>query len=164
MTVQKDGKGTTKADFDDVPIVTAVRVIADEEMPSANNPNHVPIHATAIPTASTSTITVPSGSAIIAAPNSTVVTKTTPNNSRIALNKNLGRRSSGLQCQHCQRETITVVEDRIGVGTVFAAILVTLIFWPAAFLVFCLPMCKQTVHFCGHDSCKKKLGVTNVCA
>lgn len=129
-----------------VEVVQVVEVVGVESntRPPASNPEY-----TAVPTQST--LTVPSASE-------------TRTRARPRLQKNLGRERFGLKCPHCKRETITIVEDRVGMGTIVATIIIAIIFWPLCWLPFCVPTCKRTYHFCGHDECNKKIGVTNVCA
>lgn len=142
----------TKVDQSDqeIPIVTDVVIIGDIESntsPPATNPEctsvqkHPPAH-----------------------PATNRVATKVKKKSRIQLHSNLGRQPYGIKCEHCQKETITIVQDRIGMGTIIATVLLAIIFWPLCWLPFCLPSCKRTNHFCGHDSCRKKIGVTHVCA
>jgi len=77
---------------------------------------------------------------------------------------NLGRNPVGLQCPYCQRPTITVVQDLVGMGTVIAVIFLALFFWPLCWIPFCIPSCRRTHHFCGHNECRRKIGETSVCA
>jgi len=151
MTV-KNGS-TAKSDFQDIPIATKVEIIGDVESNTgrtANNPDYTPVqtHSSAIATAPASTLAIPATHSV----------------SRKKVHSNLGRRPYGLQCHHCHRETITIVEDRIGIGTIVVTVMLAILFWPLCWLPFCLPSCKQTQHYCGHDSCQKKVGVTHVCA
>jgi hypothetical protein len=74
------------------------------------------------------------------------------------------RTASGMQCPYCNRQTITTTHDIIGVGTVVAVILLAICCWPLCWLPFCIPSCKRTHHFCGHDACRKKVGETSVCS
>ena len=76
----------------------------------------------------------------------------------------LKRSATGLQCPHCHRQTVTTTRDVIGVGTVIAILVVTILFWPLFWVPLCIPSCKRTNHFCGHTECRKKVGVTPVCA
>mmetsp|Transcript_5418 Transcript_5418/g.13617 ORF Transcript_5418/g.13617 Transcript_5418/m.13617 type:complete len:148 (+) Transcript_5418:81-524(+) len=145
---------TTKVDQteQDIPIVTDVIIIDDVESnvaPPATNPE--------LTTGETQSAKVP-------ATNSVVVTNKRKKKSRIQLHSNLGRQPYGIMCEHCQKETITIVQDRVGMGTIIATILLALVFWPLCWLPFCMPSCKRTNHFCGHASCKKKIGVTHVCS
>jgi hypothetical protein len=78
--------------------------------------------------------------------------------------KTLGRNATGLLCPHCQRQTVTVVEDYVGLGTVIAVIILAILFWPVCWLPLCVPTCRRTHHYCGHISCQKKVGETRVCA
>mmetsp|Transcript_15681 Transcript_15681/g.32435 ORF Transcript_15681/g.32435 Transcript_15681/m.32435 type:complete len:155 (+) Transcript_15681:122-586(+) len=142
-------------EYENIPVATVVEVVGEVESnmsPPASNPEYtaVPTQFSAAPQAR-STLTVPSGSA-------------TRTRSQTRLKKNLGRQSFGLKCPHCKRETITIVEDRIGMGTIVATIIIAIMFWPLCWLPFCMPTCKRTYHFCGHDECNKKIGVTHVCA
>jgi len=75
----------------------------------------------------------------------------------------LGRGAAGLTCPHCKRQTITVVQDFIGVGTVVAIVILAIFFWPLCWLPLCIPSCKRTHHFCGHNTCGRKVGETSVC-
>jgi len=137
----------------DIPIVTDVVVIGDVESnvaPPATNPQY-------------SQVQNPSAVAL-ATTTSLAVTKRTKKKSRIKLHSNLGRQPYGIKCDHCQKETITIVQDQIGTGTIIATVLLALVFWPLCWLPFCMPSCKRTNHFCGHSSCRKKIGVTHVCA
>jgi len=150
MTKQK-----VNDDFEDVPIVTDVEVISVRE-------NITPIVTATAPRS----LTIPSGSDAVPNPNSTVAitTITEGTSRRIILHKNLGRNSTGLQCQHCGKETVTCVEDIIGLTTIIAVIALALLFWPLCWVPFCVPSCKRTHHHCGHDGCRKKVGVTHSCA
>ncbi|KAG7368535.1 LITAF-like zinc ribbon domain containing protein [Nitzschia inconspicua] len=78
--------------------------------------------------------------------------------------KTLGRNATGLICPHCQRQTVTVVEDYVGVGTVLAVIVLAILFWPICWLPLCVPTCKRTHHYCGQQTCQRKVGETRVCA
>jgi LITAF-like zinc ribbon domain len=78
--------------------------------------------------------------------------------------KTLGRNATGLLCPYCQRQTVTIVEDYVGVGTVVAVIILAILFWPICWLPLCVPTCKRTHHYCGHPTCQKKVGETRVCA
>jgi hypothetical protein len=87
---------------------------------------------------------------------------TTPN--KIKVYKNLGRNPTGLQCPYCGRQSVTTVQDIIGVGTVVAVIVIAILFWPLCWLPFCVPSCKRTTHYCGHMECRSKIGETSACA
>ncbi len=76
----------------------------------------------------------------------------------------LGRNPTGLQCPHCGRQSVTTVQDMIGVGTVIAVIIIACLFWPICWLPLLIPSCKRTTHYCGHDTCRKKIGETSACA
>ena len=99
---------------------------------------------------------VTSGPAVVPAP-----VPTTNNNARILLHRNLGRSPTGLKCPHCHRETITIVEEQVGMITISVTILLAIVFWPLCWLPFCVPSCQRTIHYCGHDSCRKKVGFTS---
>jgi hypothetical protein len=163
MTIQKGMEDDTP-----IPIITDVVVIPLEDKTTSK-------FATTAPT----NITIPSGSAVASNPNSTVATTTATHNtttatnrtttdaasgSRIQLHNNLGRNSTGLQCHHCGKETVTSVRDLVGVTTVVAVIVLALLFWPLCWVPFCVPSCKKTSHYCGHVGCRKKVGVTQSCA
>ena len=156
-----------------IPIITDVVAIPLEDITTSR-------FATAAPT----NITIPSGSAVASHPNSTMATTTATHNtttttttttakiittttaasgSRIHLHNNLGRNSTGLQCQHCGKETVTSVKDMVGVTTVVAVIVLALLFWPLLWVPFCVPSCQETSHYCGHVGCRKKVGVTQSC-
>jgi len=77
---------------------------------------------------------------------------------------NMGRNPTGLQCPYCKRQTITVVQDLIGTGTLIAIVMLALLFWPLCWLPFCIPSCRRTHHFCGHNECRQRIGETSVCA
>jgi hypothetical protein len=149
-----------------IPIITDVVVIPLEDK------------TTSIVTAPTN-FTVPSGSAVASNPNSTLATTTAKHNttttnitkiittasgSRIQLHNNLGRNSTGLQCQHCGKETVTSVRDMVGVTTIVAVIVLAVLVWRLCWVPFCVPSCKKTGHYCGHVGCRKKVGVTQSCA
>jgi lipopolysaccharide-induced tumor necrosis factor-alpha factor len=78
--------------------------------------------------------------------------------------RNLGRNATGLLCPHCHRQTVTAVDDVLGVGTVVAVVILAILFWPICWLPLCVPSCKRTNHYCGHPTCGKKVGETHVCA
>ena len=146
---------------DDIPMVHAVLVGTEETvaLPPATNPECAAVvkaPSKASTTKKESALVVPSGAAVVQASN----TKTR----KVRLRSNLGRQPHGLKCPHCNRETITIVDDRIGMGTILATIALAILFWPLCWLPFCMPSCKQTVHFCGHEECRRKVGVTSVCA
>lgn len=148
-------------DFEDVPIVTDVEVIPIREHITSKVTTTAPI-----------SLTIPCGSDVVPNPNSTVAgsnintttTVTKGASRRIPLHKNLGRNSAGLQCQHCGKETVTYVKDMIGLTTIIAVIALALLFWPLCWVPFCVPSCKRTHHHCGHDGCRKMVGVTHSCA
>jgi len=148
---------------DDIPMATAVVIVDDVEraLPPASAPApSAPLatHSSAIVTTSA----VPSGSPVVVpATNSRAIATT---RGRPRLHSNLGRRAHGLRCPHCQRETVTIVEDRIGIGTIIAIVMLAIFFWPLCWLPLCMPSCKRTQHYCGHDTCNKKVGVTHVCS
>ena len=147
-------------------MATEVVVLGEVEsntLPPPNNPDYSAsqTHTSAIATTTKSTLAVASGAAVAQATSSMVATN---NRARMKLRTNLGRQPFGIQCPHCQRETITIVEDRIGVGTIIAAVMLAIFFWPLCWLPFCVPSCKRTYHFCGHDPCRKRIGITHVCA
>jgi lipopolysaccharide-induced tumor necrosis factor-alpha factor len=77
---------------------------------------------------------------------------------------NLGRNPVGLQCPCCHRQTITVVQDRMGLETMVAIFLLALFFWPLCWLPLCMPSCKNTNHYCGHSECRRRIGETSACA
>ena len=139
-----------------IPIITDVVAIPLEDKTTFK-------FATTTPTNNT----IPSGSAITSNPNSTMatenITTTAASGSRIQLHNNLGRNSTGLQCQHCGKETVTSVQDMVGVTTVVAVIVLALLFWPLLWVPFCVPSCQETSHYCGHVGCRKKVGVTQSC-
>lgn len=138
-----------KGDSEDIPVATAVEVVEEVESntnPPANNPEH----------SATATGVVPSSLE--------VASGTSDSRSKAKVATNLGRTPYGIQCPHCNKETITIVEDRIGTGTIIATVALVIVFWPLCWLPFCLPTCKKTYHFCGHQSCRKRIGVTQVCA
>ena len=152
MAIQKGMEDDTP-----IPIITDVVAIPLEDKTTFK-------FATTTPTNNT----IPSGSAITSNPNSTMatenITTTAASGSRIQLHNNLGRNSTGLQCQHCGKETVTSVKDMVGVTTVVAVIVLALLFWPLLWVPFCVPSCKKTSHYCGHVGCRKKVGVTQSCA
>jgi hypothetical protein len=164
MTIQKGME-----DDMPIPIITDVVVVPFEDKTTSKSAATAPTN-----------ITIPSGSAVASNPNSTVATTTATHNttttakhittiaaasgSRIRLHNNLGRNSTGLQCQHCGKETVTSVRDMVGVTTVVAVIVLAVLFWPLLWVPFCVPSCKKTSHYCGHDGCRKKVGVTQSCA
>jgi hypothetical protein len=165
MTIQKGMEDDTP-----IPIIIDVVAIPLEDITTSK-------FATAAPT----NITIPSGLAVASNPNSTMATTTATHNtttttttaknmtttaasgSRIQLHNNLGRNSTGLQCQHCGKETVTSVQDMVGVTTVVAVIVLALLFWPLLWVPLCVPSCKKTSHYCGHVGCRKKVGVTQSC-
>ena len=152
MAIQKGMEDDTP-----IPIITDVVAIPLEDKTTFK-------FATTTPTNNT----IPSGSAITSNPNSTMatenITTTAASGSRIQLHNNLGRNSTGLQCQHCGRETVTFVKDMVGVTTAVAVIVLAVLFWPLLWVPFCVPSCKETSHYCGHVGCRKKVGVTQSCA
>ena len=152
MAIQKGMEDDTP-----IPIITDVVAIPLEDKTTFK-------FATTTPTNNT----IPSGSAIASNPNSTMatenITTTAASGSRIQLHNNLGRNSTGLQCQHCGRETVTFVKDMVGVTTAVAVIVLAVLFWPLLWVPFCVPSCKETSHYCGHVGCRKKVGVTQSCA
>jgi len=77
---------------------------------------------------------------------------------------NLGRNPVGLQCPHCGRQTVTVVQDRMGLGTLIAVLALAIFFWPLCWLPLCIPSCKVTYHYCGHAECRRRVGETSPCA
>mmetsp|Transcript_8327 Transcript_8327/g.17331 ORF Transcript_8327/g.17331 Transcript_8327/m.17331 type:complete len:160 (-) Transcript_8327:341-820(-) len=159
MTI-KEAFSKNDADSQDIPMASEVLVLGDIEMadrPPARNTDSALVQ---IPGRA---IGVSSVTAVVPARTHAVDVATT-NNSRNMLLRNLGRRPFGLRCQHCNRETITIVEDRINVVTILLAIFITLLFWPLCWVPFCMSYCKDTLHFCGHESCRKKVGVTSACA
>eukprot|EP00536_Pseudo-nitzschia_multiseries_P000753 jgi/Psemu1/249911/estExt_Genewise1Plus.C_90118 len=158
MTIRKGNK-KNKADNgddddydDDIIMVTAVEVPSDDAAgtrnPTASNSNV----ASSAPTApepspaTTTAIAIPTGSA------------------KYEMYSNLGRQPFGLKCEHCGKETITVTQDRIATVTILLAIVLAIIFWPICWLPFCLPSCQETHHFCGHQTCRKRVGLTSACA
>jgi LITAF-like zinc ribbon domain len=78
--------------------------------------------------------------------------------------RTMGRTATGLVCPYCHRQTVTVVEDYIGIGTVIAVFLLAIFFWPICWLPLCVPTCRRTHHYCGHPTCHQKIGETRVCA
>ncbi|CAD8077409.1 unnamed protein product [Paramecium sonneborni] len=61
-----------------------------------------------------------------------------------------------IKCQFCQQVGITIVENRIGNGTICASILVLLLCWPLFWLPCCLEDCKDKIHLC--QNCGKIVG------
>lgn len=149
------------ADAEEIPMATVVEVLGEVEsnpLPPANNPQY----RTGETHSSITSVSTQSNLEVSPGTSDTRVARATK--TRVRLPKNLGRRPYGIQCPHCHRETITVLEDRIGMGTILATVILAIIFWPICWLPFCMPSCKRTYHYCGHDSCRKKIGVTQVCA
>ncbi len=141
MTIKSSNAGVSE----DIPVVaTVVEVVESDTNPPATNPDH-----------RTTTTTTPASLEVEAGMS---------DSRKKAVPKNLGRTPYGIQCPHCNRETITIVEDRVGTGTILATVALVIVFWPLCWIPFCLPTCKQTYHFCGHKSCRKRIGVTQVCA
>jgi len=89
---------------------------------------------------------------------------TTNSKSKSKMHPNLGRRPCGVHCDHCHKETTTIVEDRIGAGTIIAIIAIVVMFWLLSWLPLCMSSCKRTHHFCAVNGCKENVGVTHVCA
>ena len=148
------------AHAENIPIATVVAVLGDVEcntLPSATNPEYRAGETHSEVTVDTVETNV-TASPVLS--NSDVTTR---NTSRIRLQNKLGRQPYGLQCPHCHRETITIIEDRIGIGTIIGTVIIAILFWPLCWLPFCVPACKRTYHFCGHEACGKKIGVTDMC-
>ncbi|CAD8065817.1 unnamed protein product [Paramecium primaurelia] len=61
-----------------------------------------------------------------------------------------------IKCQYCQQVGTTIVQSRIGNGTICASILVLLLCWPLFWLPCCLEDCQDRVHLC--QSCGKVVG------
>jgi len=142
-------------DPEEIPMATVVEVLGEvENNPPANNPEY---------RAGSSTTSASTQSNLEVSPGTTDTRVVRPTR-KVRLPKNLGRMPYGIQCPHCHRETITKVEDRIGVATIVATVILAIVFWPICWLPFCMPSCKQTYHYCGHESCRKRIGVTQVCA
>lgn len=142
----------SKDDEDEIPIITTAVLVDEEEgqtadFPPAKNPAYTPGVQTAI---------VPVNSQPNAVAFAPVLSKT--------LHINMGRTSTGLVCPHCKRQTITITQDVIGAGTILAVFILALLFWPLCWVPFCMPVCHRTNHFCGHDTCRRKVGETSVCA
>mmetsp|Transcript_19849 Transcript_19849/g.43085 ORF Transcript_19849/g.43085 Transcript_19849/m.43085 type:complete len:158 (-) Transcript_19849:2484-2957(-) len=135
-----------------VPIATAVPIydVVETSAPVEETPD---VEMNARPPTNGSGVS--SKPAVVPAP-----VATTNSNARILLHRNLGRNPIGLKCPHCHRETITIAEEQIGMVTISMTILLAIVFWPLCWLPFCLPSCKRTLHYCGHDSCRKKVGLT----
>mmetsp|Transcript_26726 Transcript_26726/g.62459 ORF Transcript_26726/g.62459 Transcript_26726/m.62459 type:complete len:157 (-) Transcript_26726:2261-2731(-) len=146
------------ADEENIPIATVVGVVIDTKPPATKAASTLAANKNR---ASAPLAIVPMGSAD---PQAVVPVSTMNNNRTQRLNTNMGRQPFGLQCPHCNRETITIVDDRIGVATIVLVVVLAFVFWPCCWIPFCVPSCKQTNHFCGHDSCRRKVGVTGVCA
>ena len=167
--------------YDDIPIITDAEVVEAEVVqpsaaaassaPPAMNPNYHGSKTKAAPTMASS------------APGAYQMTSPAPNHQQQPVNMHvnthmvavsqtnmvkpltqLGRNPTGLQCPHCGRQTVTVVEDYVGVGTVVSIIVLAILFWPLCWLPLCVPTCKRTHHYCGHQECQKKVGETRVCA
>jgi hypothetical protein len=174
----------------DIPIITDAEVVEAQVVPVINlhqstippparNPNYVstatatlPISATTTqpqqpyyPSSTSSSSQVP----VLAHVHTAMVTTTTSSNTTLPIpsriiHRTLGRNAAGLLCPHCQRQTVTVVEDYVGVGTILAVFILAILFWPICWLPLCIPTCKRTNHYCGHPNCHKKVGETRVCA
>jgi hypothetical protein len=149
----EQAKSSKNNDQDEIPIITDAVVVRDEEAPShippppSMNPNHIS------PALQGNTMVnyYPKVQPVVR------FTSPTPF-------YNMGRNPVGLQCPYCHRQTITVVQDLIGLGTLIAVFLLALFFWPICWLPFCIPSCQRSHHFCGHNECRKKIGETSVCA
>ena len=130
--------------------------------PPSKDPNHRLTNSNEINTSNTTTTTTTASAG----------TKNTRTNTSCNKNKNgipfqqkdLGRNPTGLLCQYCQQQTVTSVEDTMGVTTILLIILLAILFWPLCWLPCCVPSCKTTKHYCGHQACQKKIGATHVCA
>lgn len=133
---------------DEIPIITDAVAIPDDAMVNQPpvNPAYMAPSSTASPSPALAVINPP-----------TQFTRPTPY-------YNIGRNPVGLQCPHCKRQTVTVVHDLIGTGTLIAVFLLALFFWPLCWLPFCIPSCRRTHHFCGHNECRQRVGETSVCA
>jgi hypothetical protein len=167
--------------YDDIPIITDAEVVEEEivaatappsaSAPPAMNPNYKgnKPQPTVVGSAP--------GAFQVAAPlaqqinppvnvhvNTHVVAASNTNMVKPKIYTQLGRNATGLQCPHCGRQTVTVVEDYVGVGTVICVIILAILFWPLCWLPLCVPTCKRTHHYCGHFECQKKVGETRVCA
>ena len=143
----------------DIPIIAdAVVVVAENEdygadnieNPPATNPSHVP--------SSSSTAIVPIGgnfspipqhttTTTLATNNTTTVAKFSGGTSNATMIYQMGRNSTGLKCPHCSRQTVTVVRDMIGVGTVIAIVALAILFWPLCWLPLCVPCEFVHLHF-----------------
>ena len=140
----------------DIPLITDAVVVHNEEeysKPPPSNPecltrvNSPPASPGSLPA---NNMVIPYQPAQLTHPNS--------------IYYNLGRSPVGLQCPHCHRQTITVVQDRMGLGTLVAVLLLALFFWPLCWLPLCIPSCKTTNHYCGHFECRRRVGETSPCA
>lgn len=138
---------------DEIPIITDAVVIIDEEgqhtSPPARNPEYTPgVQTSVVPVDGQNNVVVQKPPAVLSSP----------------LHINMGRTSTGLVCPHCGRQTITITQDVIGAGTILAVFILALLFWPLCWVPFCMPVCHRTNHFCGHETCRKRVGETGVCA
>ncbi|KAI8322974.1 hypothetical protein GQ54DRAFT_303659 [Martensiomyces pterosporus] len=61
-----------------------------------------------------------------------------------------------LDCPHCKQPIISQIKTKSGTKTVVAAVAITLVFWPLAFVPFVSSRFKKKIHICPH--CKKNLG------
>lgn len=85
-------------------------------------------------------------------------------NATITTYTHLGRNPTGLLCPYCNRQMVTITKDVIGISTIVAIVIICFICWPLFWLPLCIPSCKRTHHFCGHATCRAKVGETKPCA
>ena len=178
--------------YSDIPIITDAELVVEGEQetnatPPPSNPDYVAVASrqqneppkavmgvsTVSKSSGNGTMVVPAAANYLSSPSNynavAVSTNTSSNNNsavseRPKMYRNLGRNATGLLCPHCHRQTVTAVDDVLGVGTVVAVILIAILFWPLCWLPLCVPSCKRTNHYCGHHTCGKKVGETHVCA
>ena len=166
---------------EDIPIITDAEVVEAEVVqptappaaassaPPAMNPNYkgsknpAPTMAASAPGAYQMTNPAPNQPVNMHV-NTQMVAVSQTNMTKPQIYTQLGRNPTGLQCPHCGRQSVTVVEDYVGVGTVVCVIVLAILFWPLCWLPLCVPTCKRTHHYCGHQECQKKVGETRVCA
>ncbi|KAG7347882.1 LITAF-like zinc ribbon domain containing protein [Nitzschia inconspicua] len=156
----------------DIPTITDSEVVDAEAIPFENPPPRNPNYVSTVSSPLSNTNTQSSRSLKqkqqYTQSHPVAVTAMVPTNNIASQTpktiKTLGRNATGLICPHCQRQTVTVVEDYVGVGTVLAVIVLAILFWPICWLPLCVPTCKRTHHYCGQQTCQRKVGETRVCA
>ena len=167
---------------EDPPLVTAT-VVADAEVPQPQQQKKIPPTIANVPpppSSSTTTTTTTNGTTTttvktykIQSPNAGAGSAAGGSNVPAAGNiaagtittyTHLGRNPTGLLCPYCSRQMVTITKDVIGISTIIAIVIICFICWPLFWLPLCIPSCKRTHHFCGHPTCRAKVGETKPCA